>query len=477
MFQNVNKHVKTTKLNIRVSFRECHDAVFAIAMNSSRRRTGATLKAGAAVVDLTPPASVFLHGYPHVPRFSTGVHDPLQCAALFLRGGQGPGALFLANDLIVVGNRLVSEVRRRIGRATGLPEEAIMVTATHTHSGPITVNFLSNASDPVVPKADEGYLEWVAGRMVDAACAAVQAAVPAEIGLAKAQAAGVGTNRHDPLGPSDPEVPVLLARSIEGQVPIGCMVVYAMHPTVLHEDSKLISGDFPYYTRRWLQQRALPATCPVVYHNGASGNQSPRHVTRANTFAEAQRLGESLGQAIADVIPTLAYRREVQVTCRRQLIDLQIKDFPDSAVAREQVRQARERFEHLIQTGAARQAVRTAECDVFGTEETAELVRAAADGRLKAAAAGALPAEIQVIAIEPWKFVAWPGEFFVEYALAVKARSPDTFVVTLANGDLQGYIVTAEAASKGGYEASNAVFSHLNGPRFVEASLGLLETP
>jgi neutral ceramidase len=82
-----------------------------------------------------------------------------------------------------------------------------------------------------------------------------------------------------------------------------------------------------------------------------------------------------------------------------------------------------------------------------------------------------------VIAVGPWRFVGWPGEFFVEYALAVRQRAPGSFVLTMANGELQGYIVTAEAAARGVYEATNALFSADNGPRVVEATLALLAEP
>jgi hypothetical protein len=119
--------------------------------------------------------------------------------------------------------------------------------------------------------------------------------------------------------------------------------------------------------------------------------------------------------------------------------------------------------------------VRTAECDVFGAEKTAEFARAAMDGRLAQAAALASPADIQVIALDRWRFVAWPGEFFVEHGLALKARAPDTFLITLANGELQGYIATPEAVARGAYEATNAIFDVENGPRFVERTLALIE--
>src|SRR5687767_14570416 len=45
------------------------------------------LQAGAAAVDVSPTKSMFLYGYPHVKRYSSGVHDPLLASALFLSDG------------------------------------------------------------------------------------------------------------------------------------------------------------------------------------------------------------------------------------------------------------------------------------------------------------------------------------------------------------------------------------------------------
>lgn len=431
------------------------------------------LLAGAATVDITPSGSVFLYGYPHVPRYSTGVHDPLECTALYLRSGDGV-AIFLATDLINFSKSLVADVRKRICERTGVAEEAILMSATHTHSGPVMVGMVSNGADPIVPKPDPNYLRFLTEKAVEAAVAAHRAAVPAEIGLAVARAEGVGTNRHDPAGPADAEVPVLIARNKATRVPLACMVVYAMHPTVLHEDSTLLSGDFPGLCRQWLRAKALPSDCPILYHNGASGNQSPRHVTRGNTFAEAARLGELLGRAIAGALEKITFSTTARVHARRALLELTPRAFPDVAEAHERVERVRARFEQLKREGVPRPAVRTAECDVFGAEETAELAAATSDGRLAAAIARCMPAEIQAIDVGEWRFVGWPGEFFVEYALAVKASAPGTFVITLANGELQGYVVTPEAAARGVYESTNAVFAPENGAKVVEATLALV---
>ena len=85
-----------------------------------------------------------------------------------------------------------------------------------------------------------------------------------------------------------------------------------------------------------------------------------------------------------------------------------------------------------------------------------------------------LPAEVQALRVGPWTFVGWPGEVFVEYALAVKAEARDTYVISLANGELQGYIATEAAAAEGGYEASNSIFAPQAGQVLVEATLLLM---
>ena len=112
--------------------------------------------------------------------------------------------------------------------------------------------------------------------------------------------------------------------------------------------------------------------------------------------------------------------------------------------------------------------------DWFGAGETVTLARAAAEGRIDGVAASCLPAEIQAISIGPWTFVGWPGETFVEYALALEARAQAAHVISLANGELQGYIVTREAIAEGAYEAGNALFDYSSGSILVERTLKLL---
>ncbi len=432
-----------------------------------------SLMAGAAAVDITPQKSQFLFGYPHVRRFSQGVHDPLFCSALFL-SDDPTQLLFLATDIIFISKKIARQVRQRIKEKTGISEKNIMISATHTHSGPITVNYISNAEDAAVPKADETYLSYMQERMIQSAEQAVQNASRAKIGLGLADSTGIGTNRRDPAGPADHQVPVLMVKSIKKERNIACMLVCSMHPTILHEDSLLVSADFPGMTRQYLQKNLLGERCPVLHHTGPAGNLSPRHVAQSNTFAEAERLGAVLGQSVLQTIQGISFRTDVALNSVQSEIALPCKTFPSVAAAETGLIQAIEKLQYLKNTGADRHEIRTAECDWFGAEETLSLAKSVKDGKWTQAVQSCLPAEIQIFNIGPWTYVAWPGELFVEYALQIKKIFDNTFIISLANGELQGYIVTAEAAAAGGYEAANALFSHVSGQLLVDETAILL---
>jgi hypothetical protein len=311
--------------------------------------------------------------------------------------------------------------------------------------------------------------------MVQAAEKAFHEAQEAKVGLSIADDTGVGTNRRNPGGPADHQVPVLLVKNARTDAHIACMLVCSMHPTVLHEDSTLISGDFPGMARLYLQNYILGENCPVLHHTGPSGNQSPRHVTRANTFEEAERLGNILGKAVEKAIGEITFRDDVKISASTSAIpDLPPKTFPTRKNAEENLKTAAGKLEKIRNENASKHQIRTAECDWYGAEEVLTLAGAAEDGLLDTFYQSCLPAEIQVIRIGDWYFVGWPGEIFIEYALAVKNYQPNTAVISLANGELQGYIVTKQAAEEGGYEASNALFCHQTGDIFVNQTQQLI---
>ena len=431
------------------------------------------LIAGASSIDITPKGSLHLAGYPFVERFSTGTHDPLLSSALFLSDGK-TATLFIANDVIFVSKASANRVRQSVSLKTSIPPSNILISATHTHSGPGTVTFTAGSKDPLLPAVDKSYVQFMEEAMVTAACNAYQNAQVAELGLAIANSTGIGTNRHDPLGPSNLEVPVLLVRNKDSKQYISCMLICCMHPTVLHEDSKLYSGDFPGIARQIIQKEIIKSDCPVLYHTGPAGNQSPRHVTKENTFQEADRLAKILAQAVGKVVNQIEFISDITITCANELIDLPKKQFPDSRQAEIHLEKAVQKLEELKNTKSDKRAVRTAEVNWFGAIESLHLVKLSQTGALDSVYQNCLPAEIQLIKIGSWTFVGWPGEIFIEYGIEVKKKKQNTFIITLANGELQGYIVTKEAAEQGGYEASNGIFDYKSGDILVSETLHLL---
>lgn len=432
------------------------------------------LKAGAAFANITPLESHFLYGYPFVERMSTGVHDWLLSSALYVTDGSEQ-VIMISNDIIYVSKASVKRIRKSVSERTGIPAANILVSATHTHSGPVTADCIVSANDPGVPKTDKNYLGYLERKIIDAACQAVGNASPAEVGFFTADGTGIGTNRHDPSGPSDLDIPVLVIRDSDNKAFIACMLVCNMHPTVLHEDSTLYSGDFPAFAREIIQKEYLGCECPVIWFTGTAGNQSPRHVTKSNTFDEAYRLGRIIAVGVGSkIIHGIDYLSDISVTCLHTGVDLPKREFPPVPEARVHREEALARLEMLKKTSGNSQEIRTAEVDWFGAEELLHLSVLAESNGLDQYYQACLPAEIQIISIGPWNFVAWPGEIFVEYALELKKKTKNAFVVTLANGELQGYIASAEANEKGFYEASNSIFDHSGGYVLVTETIQML---
>ena len=93
--------------------------------------------AGAGRADITPESSVPLAGYGNVDnRMSANVMDKLYASCVAVRDADGETLLLFNMDLINVRADLAGQIRRMVNKATGVPEENILINSTHTHSGP-----------------------------------------------------------------------------------------------------------------------------------------------------------------------------------------------------------------------------------------------------------------------------------------------------------------------------------------------------
>lgn len=418
-----------------------------------------------------------LYGYPHVPRVSTGIHDPLLATVLVLRNDAGKTAVLASLDILILDLAFARQLRRDVAEVVDCREDGVFIGCTHTHSGPVTANLVGWRNDPAVPLAAPDYLLHLKSQVLAAAATAAHSLVPAELAWTIGDATGVGGNRRTRGGLTDPECGVLAVRDAKTRGLLGLALAYGMHPTVLHEDSTLVSADFPYYAKVQIQEH-VGSPVPVVYLNAPSGNQSPRHFVEGQTFAEAERLGRKLGGVVVGALDGIAddsWIGEARLEGRLEQVALKRNPVRALSEAERLLAEYQGRFERLQRENAPRAEVRTAECAVFGAEGTLALSQAAASGELDAALEPYRHIEVQALRVGGATLVGFPGELFTEYALDLKRRAPGkVFPVCLVNGHLQGYIVTPQAATEGGYEATNAVFAPESGAILVDAALGLL---
>jgi hypothetical protein len=415
-----------------------------------------------------------LYGYPHVARKSTGVHDPLLASVLYLEN-EDSRVVMVALDLLFLDPPASRKIRKQVADLLRMPEAGVFISCTHTHSGPVSRGLTFGVTDPLLGEAaDPAYIAKVGAGVVDAARAAAAAAVPAELAWTQADARGVGGNRLAADGLTDPECGILAVRNRKTKSLLGVSLIYGMHPTVMHEDSSLISSDFPHYTRLQVCER-FGKDVTVVYHTAPCGDQSPRYFVKGQTFSEAERLGRKLGGVVVaalEGIPASAWSGAPRLIAALAPVELPRRKLMPLADARARLDEYQNTFERLKAEGAPRPEIRTAECAVFGAEGGVMLAEAEAAGGIAALLAKYAPLEVQFLRIGEVDVVGLPGECFTEYSLAIKrGAKARTFVVSLVNGELRGYIVTPAALAAGGYEANNAVFAPEAGAVLVKTAL------
>src|SRR5262245_38324606 len=93
------------------------------------------LKAGVAVVDITPPLGYRMAGY-YNERRNTSTHDPLLAKAVVFEQGSVRAAL-VECDIVNMPAEVSSKARSLAEKNSGIPASHITVAATHSHTGPL----------------------------------------------------------------------------------------------------------------------------------------------------------------------------------------------------------------------------------------------------------------------------------------------------------------------------------------------------
>lgn len=447
------------------------------------------LLAGAARIKLGPPLGLAMAGYGRRVGRATGVHDDLAAQALVLSDGVNKIAIAGA-DVLAIGNRIADDIRERVAANTDIAADAIMVCATHTHSGPAFNIFATPRPD--AKPADGRSLEWeraIPEKVAGAIVGANDRLEPAALRAAGARFT-LGTNRRlmrpnrqiqlaaNYNGVADDEANVLGVFN-RGSEPIAFVLNYPCHGVVLCEDNLLYSRDWPGFAMEEIERAAAPVggkSAISIFVQGATGNIDPRS---RGSFSVAEENGRAMGQAAFEAISRAPSLTNTRIAVRRVPLKLELKRLDDAlASARDCVAQT-EASLNSHRGGDGYQLKRLRDHHAQSLSALAALEPLEEQNRRDRRvdmARRELSTSMTLATIGDVAIAGIPGELFVEFGLALK-RNPH-FARTLVLGycnDLIGYIPTRAAYDEGGYEVDTARIAAGSGEAMVSAALSTLE--
>ncbi len=436
-------------------------------------------RAGAHSVDISPEKFPVIVNAMFTERSANRVVDRLFAKAIVLDDGRTRAVLCVV-DTTAMDRKLIDRAKELAAKATGIPTERMLVSATHTHSAPSAVGALGS-------RADARYVEWLPGRIAEAIAGAAKNLAPARVGWAVVDdwehtfnrrwirrpdkmladpfgQRSVRAHMHPgyrnpdaigPSGPVDPGLSLLAVQSPDGRA-IALMANYSQH----YFGSPLLSSDycgrFAQHMARLLDANGSSPPFVGIMSQGTSGDLmwmdygSPPRKMDYDKYAS-----EVAGRAME------AYRRiewhdwaPLRMAERKLTLTRRVPDEKRLAWARQV-------------TGSLAGRLPRALPEIFAWE--AVYLHEQPEAQLK----------LQAIRIGDLGIAAFPSETFAITGLKLKRQSPlqPTFNIELANG-AEGYIPPPEQHSLGGYTtwpARSAGLEVQAEPRIVEAVLSLLE--
>jgi hypothetical protein len=314
-----------------------------------RQTTGG--KAGAAWSDITPLPGLPTGGYGPAGTVTRGYWGRLRATAFYFEDPAGRGLALVSMDLFAVPAGLHQSVARHFASAAGvdLPQERIVIAATHTHQGP--GNYLSaeiyNDLGSAKPGFNRELRDFLLVQVIEAIESAIQDArstTEASVDILTGQVDATlfrnrsplvfmkDDNRPDILATLGPPIPadqtlcvaarlhdepredwkidgcprlrgvdrnVTLLRMRRGHRTHALALFVNVHPTVLAPKTALNSADLFGATAAALRER-FGATPPIVgFFNGSEGDVVARRTTR--TATDLPTMGESLARQVYEI--------------------------------------------------------------------------------------------------------------------------------------------------------------------------------
>ncbi len=418
--------------------------------NHNSNKKVETYHAGISQAVITPEVATFMIE----PRgkLSTGIHDDLYVKAIALSDNNDT-LIIVGFDLVGLDDSLVSRIRKSIFNSVGIKAEQIMLTASHTHNAPVTLNAMAPLQ---VENKNSKNKQWEE-HMIATTAKTVRTAVDNmyKISLFRSTfPVQIGANRRlslshravmtaNPNGPALKETDVLFL-SKDG-TESGIIFSYPAHPVSVHSTSTEFSADYPGYAADHIRSY-FPESIPL-FLQGCGGNINS---SLKGGYEAAKKDGHLLGEA---VIKSKEKRKLVSPSP----ISFAQREFylPFIYLDKEVTESIAKRIEESIKTAK--------ENNLKLNNSPASMDFRNWVNRLKFLSENmdkypGLPFHMQAFAFgKSLAIIAFPSEVFVEYAIYIKKHSPfdQTIVLAYTNG-CNTYIPTAEAFYLGGYEPEYA---------------------
>jgi hypothetical protein len=461
------------------------------------------LRAGIARATITPHVGMPMGGWSNALHERSAGND-LDLTATALVVTDGEAALAVCElDLCLITDPQATAMRAAISDATGIPHEAVRITATHNHSAPVTGELTGAGWMREGMHEVEPYVAMVTERLAGAALTAWRSLVPVSLGHGRG-ASPLAVNRRAELpgagirvghnwdGPVDHTIRVARLDTAAGDV-VATIVHYSAHPTILGGGNRLINPEYPGPLRSVVES-ALGGTC--LFLQGTPGDIGPVETFVAE-LEPYRRLGAMVGHdAAATALRSGAnpHRQRIGATqdpstwltffeyepvpsiepvlrTERRVVQMPVR--PDLGAPDEwRARQAnlRGQLEAAIERSADPLEIRELRVQTKGASMRAERAEALA-GMTH------YPMELHGVRIGNLAFVGVPLEPFIDLGRAIEAASPFpmTFVSGYTNG-YRNYLPTAAEFERGGYEVDVCSFTPDAAGLFVREAGQVLES-
>ncbi len=401
------------------------------------------LKAGAARVNITPYAGINLSGFGGRTKVSAGIHDDLYAKAVVLDDGATKVGI-VSCDLLNLDESSVVSIREKAQELTGMDGENILISTTHTHSGPLTSPLRGFG------KLDREWVNVLEKKIAGAVFIAHSNLQEARIGAGKGHAE-ISLNRREkrddrvvlgvnPGGAIDYEVGVIRIDDAD-QNPLCIITNYACHPVVMGGDNYLLSADYPGYAMGLIEQ-VQGGDVVAMFLNGTTGDINP---VRRGTFEAAKRSGNILGAEVVKVCEGIETSPDAELRMAKEKVELNSGELPSE----DELAEIIEDRKKALETSDPKRSM-DREIILTWAEDALSMVRRGKKSAI-------VPVEVQVLRLGDITLAGMPGEVFVEVGLGIKTGSPfeHTFAVGYTNGCI-GYMPTKKAFEAGGYETHSA---------------------